>query len=311
MRPLTHTSGDLVVDRRAGFADALARSQDFAGAAEVMADAVGLAPHWTAGWQLLGDYRSQAGDVAGAAEAYARVASLDTHAIFGSALTLAAHGAGAMPAGTDVGYVETLFDEYAVRFEHELVVDLGYSVPPVLGRMVADALAGRRAVRSVDLGCGTGLMGVELRAHCIILEGVDLSARMLTEARAKGLYDRLERAELVEFLRTDPGGFDLLTAADTLIYCGALPPILASAHSALAPGGLFGFSLELHDGSGTLLQRRSLRYAHNAEGAVADCVAAGFEIVTAKRMAIRRERDQPVDGLIILVRKPADQAAVK
>lgn len=304
MRPLSHTSGDLIVDRRAGFAAALARAQDFAGAAEVMASALELAPHWTAGWQLLGDFHSHSGNVEGAAEAYRQVAALDTHAIFGATLTLAAHGAAPMPAGTDVGYVETLFDEYAGRFEHELVEDLGYSVPPVLGRMISEALAGRRAIRAVDLGCGTGLMGVQLRLFCDRLEGVDLSGRMLAEAHRKGIYERLKQAELVEFLRSDAGGIELITAADVLIYCGALPPILTAVFAALAPGGLFGFSLELHVGEGTLLQRRQLRYAHNMDEAIASCLAAGFEVVATERRGIRRERDMAVDGLVALVRKP-------
>ena len=304
MRPVTHTSGDLLVDRRAGFAAALAQSQDYAGAAEVMVSALDLAPHWTAGWQLLGDYRSHAGDVTGATTAYRQVAALDTNAIFGASLTLAAHGAAAMP-GTDVGYVETLFDEYASRFERELVVDLGYAVPPVLGRMVADALAGRRVSRAVDLGCGTGLMGAEIRALCESLEGIDLSNRMLAEANRKGLYDRLEQVELVEFLNTALGTIELLTAADVIIYCGALPPVLSVAFNALALGGLFAFSLELHAGEGTLLQRRQLRYAHNADEAIDACETAGFEVVSAERMGIRRERDLPVDGLLLLIRKPA------
>jgi predicted TPR repeat methyltransferase len=304
MRPVNHSSGDLIVDRRAHFAAALAQSQDFAGAAEVMVSALELAPHWTAGWHLLGDYRSHAGDVAGAAEAYRQVAALDVHAIFGASLTLAAHGAATIP-GTDVGYVETLFDEYAGRFEHELVNDLGYSVPPVLGRMIAEALEGRRVTRAVDLGCGTGLMGVEIRPFCDRLDGIDLSARMLGQARRKGIYDGLEQGELVEFLRVT-SGVDLLTAADVLNYCGPLPPVLSAAFNALAPGGLFGFSLELHEAAGTLLQRRQLRYAHNPNEAIAACEAAGFEIVAVDRMSIRRERDLPVDGQVILIRKPAE-----
>lgn len=305
MRQLQFSSGDLVIDRRAGFAAAMARAQDFAAAAEVMAGVMELAPHWTAGWQLLGDYRSRAGDVEGAAAAYRQVQQLDADGIFGASLTLAAHGAGAMPDGADVGYVETLFDEYASRFEHELVTDLGYGVPPVLGRMAAEAMAGGRVARAVDLGCGTGLVGAEIRALCERLEGVDLSARMLAEAGRKGLYDRLERAELVAFVKEDGGGIGLLTAADVVNYCGALPPVLSAAFAALAPGGLFGFSLELHDGSGTLLQRRQLRYAHNVAEALADCRDAGFELVATQHMSIRRERDEPVPGLVVLVRKPS------
>jgi predicted TPR repeat methyltransferase len=304
MRPLQNSSGDLVLDRRAGFAAVLARDKDFVAAAEVMADALELAPHWVAGWQLLGDYRAEVGDRAGAMAAYRQVETLDPGGTFGARLKLAAQGADATGGGTDIAYVTALFDEYAGRFERELIEGLGYAVPPVLGQMIGHLLAGRRVGRAVDLGCGTGLMGIGVRPLCERLEGVDLSQKMLAEARRKGIYDRLERAEAIEFLRADPGEIGLITAADVAIYIGPLPPLLAAALAALAPGGLFGFSLELHDGAGTLLQRRQLRYAHNAEEALAESRGAGFEIVTSQRMGIRRERGVPVDGLVVLLRKP-------
>lgn len=304
MRRLQNSSGDLIVDRRAGFAAVLARDKDFAAAAEVMAGAVNLAPHWAAGWQLLGDYRAEAGDVAGATEAYRRVHALDRDGAFGARLNLAAHGAGEMLNGTDVAYVTTLFDEYAGRFERELVEGLGYGVPSVLGRMVRDALLSGRVDRAVDLGCGTGLMGAEIAAFCDRLEGVDLSVQMLAEARRKALYDRLEQAELVAFLDADPGGIGLITAADVINYVGPVAPVLSAAFAALTTGGLFGLSLELHQGAGTLLQRRQLRYAHNAEEALSESRKAGFEVVATERMGIRRERDLPVDGLVVLLRKP-------
>ena len=58
-------------------------------------------------------------------------------------------------------YVQTLFDQYAPRFEAALVGDLGYRGPELLFKAV---LAARAAVRkpaffkrAIDLGCGTGL----------------------------------------------------------------------------------------------------------------------------------------------------------
>lgn len=304
MRRLNHSSGDLLIDRRTGFAEAMARELDYAAAAEVMTSAMEAAPHWAAGWLLLGDYRAEAGDSVGALAAYRQVEALDGDGIYGAAIRLAAEGGGTLPSGTDKPYVEALFDEYAPRFEAELVGALGYGVPSALGRMVGEALAGRRVGRAVDLGCGTGLMGAEIRALCDRLEGVDLSAAMLAEARRKGIYDRLTQAEMVEALSADAGGIGLLTAADVFNYAGPLPPVLAAAFQALAPGGLLGFSLELHESPGTLLRRRQLRYVHNADEALSDCRAAGLEIAATERVAIRRERGVPVDGLLVLARKP-------
>ncbi len=304
MRRLNHSSGDLSIDRRTGFAEAMARELDFAAAAEVMASAMEAAPHWAAGWLLLGDYRAEAGDSAGAMAAYRQVEALDGDGSYGAAVRLAALGGGTLPGGTDQPYVEALFDEYAPRFEDELVGALGYGVPPQMGRVVGAALAGRRVERAVDLGCGTGLVGAEIRAHCARLEGVDLSGAMLEVARQKGIYDGLVQAEMVAFLRSDAGGIGLLTAADVLNYAGPLPPVLAAAFAVLLPGGLFSFSLELHEGAGTLLRRRQLRYVHNEAEALADCRAAGFEIATREPMSIRNERGVPVDGLLVLLRKP-------
>ena len=283
----------------------MALDKDFAAAVEVMAGAVEAAPHWAAGWLLLGDYCTEAGDSAGAMAAYQQVEMLDVEGVFGAALKLAAHSGTMLPDGTDRGYVEALFDEYAPRFESELVGDLDYGVPAVLGGMIGEALAARVVDRAVDLGCGTGLTGAEIRQFCGRLEGVDLSSRMLAEARKRGIYDRLVQAELVDFLTADAGGVGLMTAADVLNYCGPLPPVLAAAHAALGPGGLFGFSLELHDRPGTLLQRRQLRYAHNGGEALAECRAAGFEVAASKDNPIRNERGVPVAGLLVLVRKPA------
>jgi len=142
LRQIQHSSGDLAVDRRAAFAEAMAVEKDFVAAAEVMTEAVEVAPHWAAGWLLLGDYRAEAGDVAGAMAAYRRVDALDVDGGFGAVSKLAAHAERALPKGTDRPYVEALFDEYAPRFEAELVGALGYSVPAALGRMIERALAG-------------------------------------------------------------------------------------------------------------------------------------------------------------------------
>ncbi len=303
LRQIQYSSGDVIIDRRAACAEAMAQEHDFAAAAEVMLGAVEAAPHWAAGWLLLGDYHTEAGDRAGAMVAYRQVEALDGEQVFGAALKLAADGGGMLPGGTDENYVEALFDEYAARFDVELIEDLGYAVPQLLGRMIAATLAGRRVGRALDLGCGTGLMGVQIRAACERLEGVDLSARMLSEAAQKGINDQLTRAELLAFLVADTGGIALATAADVLNYCGPLAGVLDAVHKGLAPGGLFGFSLELHDRPGTLLQRRQLRYAHNAEEALTACRAAGFSTAAVERASLRNERDKPVEGLLVIAEK--------
>lgn len=111
---------------------------------------------------------------------------------------------------------------------------------------------GSRWRSCADLGCGTGLMGPLLRPSCDWMAGIDLSAGMCDKACERGCYDLVEVAELVEWLqrqqaarqarermgqRRDGGApFDLLVAADVLVYIGDLRPLLQAAAAAAEPG---------------------------------------------------------------------------
>jgi predicted TPR repeat methyltransferase len=66
---------------------------------------------------------------------------------------------GTNPDTPPIDYVRSLFDEYAPRFERELVVDLGYRVPEILRRLIDTVRPGPAFNRALDLGCGTGLSG--------------------------------------------------------------------------------------------------------------------------------------------------------
>ena len=101
---------------------------------------------------------------------------------------------------------------------------------------------------ALDLGCGTGLMGLLLRPYCRgALVGCDLSKRMLSVGAAShpGVYDRLHAAEGVSFLNgRPPASADLIVAADVFPYLGSLSDMAAAAQAALCVGGVFCFSTE-------------------------------------------------------------------
>ncbi len=301
LHEIQYSSGDLVADRRASYAAALAAERAFAEAADLMTQVLELVPQWVAGWSLLGGYREAAGDIAGAVVAWTQLLQLDAKGLFGAVLKLAAHGAGTTAPAP--AYVEALFDDYAPRFEESLVAKLGYQVPEALATAIGEVMAARgvqRVGRALDLGCGTGLMGERLRPLADRLEGVDLSARMLTEARRKGIYDQLEKADLVSFLDAEEGTAGLIVAADVFNYVGALEPALTAASRALTPGGLLGFSLETHAGEDAVRLGTSLRFQHAAEPTLALCSAVGLEVVTAQAVAIRMDRGVAVEGLIVV-----------
>ena len=84
-------------------------------------------------------------------------------------------------------YVENLFDDYAIKFEITLVNDLKYKTPKLI-RNILLKLNDNQALGSVlDLGCGTGLLGPEIKNNCSKLQGIDLSNKMLTLAKRKNV----------------------------------------------------------------------------------------------------------------------------
>jgi len=199
-------------------------------------------------------------------------------------------------------YVRTLFDQYADRFDTALREKLAYRGPELLLEAVRAACAtqGRdvRFVAALDLGCGTGLAGVLFAPLVERLDGVDLSPAMLEKARALGLYAALEAGEMGAALGAMPaGGLDLVLAADALCYVGDLAPIFRAARAALAPGGLFAFTLETHEGESVML-RETLRYAHGEDYVRTLAAEAGLTVVLLERASTRSEKGVPVPGLV-------------
>jgi predicted TPR repeat methyltransferase len=305
------SSGDLIADRRADYARMFAESGEFAEAAEIMEQALEQVPLWAAGWFRLAEYAEKSGRKEAAAAALEKVIALDPTDIFGAGLKLAVLGAADMPAAPPTPYVERLFDDYADRFDTALVQKLDYTVPQTLARLVRGHAGGMAPFGLVsDIGCGTGLFGVEFRAEAERLEGFDLSAGMLAKAAEKGVYDHLAQADLS--LPAETSGLfaegpearaDLVSAADVLMYLGDLAAIFPSAARLARPGGLFAFSVEDGGECDAPVLRPSLRYAHPQAFIRRRLAENGFDLVAMEKSVIRRDAGQPVHGLLFLARR--------
>lgn len=310
MQPSQLTSGDVIADRRADYAKMLDDGGEADAAAELMEQALDLAPHWAAGWYRLATYREKAGDRAGAIEAYRRTLDLGPDDIFGAGLKLALLGDIAIPDQPPSSYVERLFDDYADRFETSLVEKLDYSVPQKLASLVAST--GRRYRFGVDLGCGTGLLGPEIRDRVDRLEGFDLSQNMLAKAADKHVYDHLAQADL-SLAPKATGLFadgpehraDLVTAADVLMYLGNLESVFDAIVALSAPSADFAFSVEdAGEGEGFHLAP-SLRYAHSEPYVRGLCARHGIQVMDMTRTAIRKDGANVILGILFLARKRA------
>ena len=72
---------------------------------------------------------------------------------------------------------------------------------------------------------GTGLIGKEVYSDQIILDGVDISKKMLEKANTKKIYNRLFHNDIEQHLSKTRLDYDLYIAADVFIYIGDLDPV--------------------------------------------------------------------------------------
>jgi predicted TPR repeat methyltransferase len=201
-------------------------------------------------------------------------------------------------------YVRGVFDHYAPMFERHLIETLGYRMPEAIAAALAEAHPEPFAA-ALDLGCGTGLVADALGDKAPVIDGVDLSPKMIELATAKGRYRRLEVAELGEYLaRPDVrmAGYDLVVAADVFIYVGALETVLPAVAAVLPTGGLLAFSVEHLEGERFGLQPSS-RYAHSAPYIAALAEAADFVRLPDRTLPLRRENNNQIMGRIELLQK--------
>jgi predicted TPR repeat methyltransferase len=299
--PLFMTSGDLIADRRVELARQYQAAGDVAAAADLFAQAVERAPQFAWGWFLLGAARHALGDRAGAIAAYEQARAHDPADRLGAGLQLARLSAADPAAAMSGGYVRALFDQYAPRFDAALA-GLDYQAPQLLLDAVM-ATGPRHFARALDLGCGTGLAARAFRRHVDAMHGVDLSPGMITQAERTGLYGSLAVDDMLAFLRgQSDASADLVIAADALVYLADLAPLMREVGRALAPGGLFCFTVETHPGEGVVLGEK-LRYAHAADHVRAALAQASLAATTSAAVSTRTEAGAPVPGLLVVARR--------
>lgn len=303
MQPFFVTSGNMTADRRYEFAQQYLKRGDLDAAADVMAQAVELAPHFAAAWFALGEINDARGLRDEAIAAFRKARNHDREDRHGATLHLMRLGAermGAMPEA----YVRTLFDQYAPEFNRALLETLNYRGPRVLRDALREVLKAanreERFQRAIDLGCGTGLAARAFARSASEIVGYDLSPGMIEQARRTGLYDRLEVADMVEALRGEArGSADLIFAADAVVYLSDLAPLLGEVARVLSPHGLFACTLESHEGEGVILGP-GLRYAHSARYVSETLAGAGLKQLRLANVSTRDESGEPVPGLVVV-----------
>jgi predicted TPR repeat methyltransferase len=267
------------------------------------------------GWLDLAECQMQTGDIDAAKKSINIVLSkYPQHSIARYRLALYT---GAQPDAMPPELVTHIYAGMAATFDEHLVGRLGYRTPmhmktalkPWLDRF---ASAQDTPLHVIDLGCGTGLFGVQIRPLAAHLIGIDLSSAMLDAARARGIYDELAECDAEAFLKKFNGNADLIAATDVLIYIGNLASLFTAVTARLSTGGAFAFSIETPDDltDGIRLQP-SGRFAHSAQYIAQLAAVNALHIITREATTIRSEDAQPVKGYLFVVEKTEDRMTGK
>jgi trans-aconitate methyltransferase len=181
------------------------------------------------------------------------------------------------------GESAAIYREWAATYDDDVFGTLGFT-----GSVrIADLLAGHvddREQPVLDLGCGTGAVGVHLRQHGFgAVDGLDISSEMLAVAAGKGCYRHLDVVDLTDAARLPRSGYGASVSAGTFTsgHVGAehLGPIV----DALAPGALVAWVV-------------AQRVWHSFEQAM-----TGFEIISAELEPVRA--DGPPESVMLVARQ--------
>lgn len=148
----------------------------------------------------------------------------------------------------DPDRLRAYYAQWAPAYDED-VTSHGYGLPPMmvtLMRAAADlddstAWLLDESVEIIDVGCGTGLVGVELAAAGYeAIDGIDLSPEMVAVAAERGIYRELTGGVDI----TQPAPADLLGRYDVAAVAGVFtvghvpPESLEVVASMVRPGGI-------------------------------------------------------------------------
>lgn len=268
-------------------------------AADILNKARTLHPNEGGIFRELGQAQLDLDQPAAALKSFARATKLRPGDLYSSHMVAALREKGA----PDTAYVAELFDSYAETFDEHLTGKLEYRVPQALAALLAahDVSIGP----TLDVGCGTGLMGAALPESFRPLDGIDIAPKMIAKAEQRGLYRHLRAGDAAAVLADDDlltGPYGLIVSTDVFIYIGEIGDLVATLVARLAPGGILAFSVENDSGDGISI-RSSGRFGHGRQYILELAKTNDLTIVAEEPRTIRLERETPIPGTLFLFRR--------
>ena len=190
--------------------------------------------------------------------------------------------------------------KHPAMFPQSLVEKLEYKTPKILTNITAKVHGSGSWGSVLDLGCGTGLTGVEIKEFCSNLEGIDLSNKMLQQAKITNVYDKLTHVDIVDYLSITELNFDYFISTDVFVYVGNLSEVFRLIKSKNKKPGKLVFSTEHTEKDGFHLEK-SGRYSHSKRYIESLCEKFSYSISHFSETNLRKENGAFLTGGIYLL----------
>lgn len=132
---------------------------------------------------------------------------------------------------TDYREIKQYYDAYGERYDDERLSPYYRMVTAMELATLLPHVAGKR---TLEIGCGTGLILAQVARHTASSWGIDLSSGMLEEARAKGLNVKENNAREIDF---PDASFDLVYSFKVLAHIPDIGQVIDEIHRVLTPTG--------------------------------------------------------------------------
>ena len=200
-------------------------------------------------------------------------------------------------------YVKDLFDGYAETFDSQLIGQLKYKTPELIGDMVKKHINDTQKYKTLDLGCGTGLAGIYLKNISDYMVGIDLSSKMLKKAEQRNIYNELIVSGIEQYFETHDFQPNIVVSADVFVYIGDISKIFKDVSKSLQDDGLFVFSTEDTQDSNLFILKESGRFAHNENYIHSLADTYDLKLIDSQKTIIRYDAGKPIHGQIYLLKK--------
>ena len=261
-------------------------------------EAISLEPDYAEAHSNLGTTLQKLGKLDDAAESYRQAVQLNPGA--GHAAHMLSALTGENTARAPLDYVENLFDQYAAEFDSSLVNQLDYQTPKAIAELIKRNHESANLGSILDLGCGTGLFGIEVSQVCDQIEGLDISENMLRVAKERGVYHQLVKQDIESYLLNKPLSFDYFVATDVFVYIGELADVFEAIQSRNKSSGRLVFSVEHKDGDSFALLP-SGRYAHSKPYVEGLCERFQYRLEHFETQNLRLDKGSYIRGGLYLL----------